>query len=99
MQPKVAGDWFGSPGTRTRPQQGVCLSLAILQYIFEVRKPEDEVLVCLQQQPKRSTRQEGKGENLAIGFDIYKVRPAGPLPRVRRAREPGFGLPCLGTAL
>lgn len=48
-----------------------------LQYIFEVKKPEDEVLICIQQRPKRSTRREGKGENLAIGFDIYKVRPAG----------------------
>ncbi|KAK2490593.1 hypothetical protein MC885_014913, partial [Smutsia gigantea] len=26
-----------------------------------------------QQRPKQSTRREGKGENLAIGFDIYKV--------------------------
>ncbi|XP_028626478.1 calpain-5 isoform X1 [Grammomys surdaster] len=43
------------------------------QYIFEVKKPEDEVLICIQQRPKRSTRREGKGENLAIGFDIYKV--------------------------
>lgn len=49
-----------------------------LQYIFEVKKPEDEVLICIQQRSKRSTRREGKGENLAIGFDIYKVRPAGP---------------------
>ncbi|XP_032115045.1 calpain-5 [Sapajus apella] len=43
------------------------------QYIFDVKKPEDEVLICIQQRPKRSTRREGKGENLAIGFDIYKV--------------------------
>ncbi|OWK17723.1 CAPN5, partial [Cervus elaphus hippelaphus] len=26
-----------------------------------------------QQRPKQSTRRDGKGENLAIGFDIYKV--------------------------
>nr|XP_017505573.2 calpain-5 isoform X1 [Manis javanica]XP_036866509.1 calpain-5 isoform X1 [Manis javanica] len=43
------------------------------QYIFDVKKPEDEVLICIQQRPKQSTRREGKGENLAIGFDIYKV--------------------------
>ncbi|XP_011845134.1 PREDICTED: calpain-5 [Mandrillus leucophaeus] len=42
-------------------------------YIFDVKKPEDEVLICIQQRPKRSTRREGKGENLAIGFDIYKA--------------------------
>lgn len=51
-----------------------------LQYIFEVKKPEDEVLISIQQRPKRSTRREGKGENLAIGFDIYKVRSSGPTP-------------------
>lgn len=51
--------------------------MATPQYIFEVKKPEDEVLICIQQRPKRSTRREGKGENLAIGFDIYKVRSAG----------------------
>lgn len=55
-----------------------CLfSLRSLQYIFDVKKPEDEVLICIQQRPKQSTRRDGKGENLAIGFDIYKVRPAG----------------------
>eukprot|EP00069_Balaena_mysticetus_P012243 bmy_21635T0 len=43
------------------------------QYIFDVKKPEDEVLICIQQRPKQSTRRDGKGENLAIGFDIYKV--------------------------
>lgn len=35
------------------------------------------MLICIQQRPKQSTRRDGKGENLAIGFDIYKVRPAG----------------------
>uniref|UniRef100_A0A8B9Y7Y5 Calpain-5 n=2 Tax=Bos TaxID=9903 RepID=A0A8B9Y7Y5_BOSMU len=43
------------------------------QYIFDVKKPEDEVLISIQQRPKQSTRRDGKGENLAIGFDIYKV--------------------------
>lgn len=56
----------------------VLFSRPHLQYIFEVKKPEDEVLICIQQRPKRSTRREGKGENLAIGFDIYKVRSTGP---------------------
>lgn len=36
------------------------------------------MLISIQQRPKRSTRREGKGENLAIGFDIYKVSSAGP---------------------
>lgn len=62
----------------------VPLPLPHPQYIFDVKKPEDEVLICIQQRPKQSTRRDGKGENLAIGFDIYKVRPARPLFWVRR---------------
>ncbi|PKU32791.1 calpain-5 [Limosa lapponica baueri] len=43
------------------------------QYVFDVKKAEDEVLISIQQKPKRTSRKEGKGENLAIGFDIHKV--------------------------
>ncbi|XP_070605591.1 calpain-5 isoform X2 [Erythrolamprus reginae] len=43
------------------------------QYVFDVKKAEDEVLICIQQKPKRTSQKEGKGENLAIGFDIFKV--------------------------
>lgn len=32
------------------------------------------MLICLQQKEKRATPKEGKGENLAIGFDIHRVR-------------------------
>lgn len=54
-----------------------CLSSSLhLQYIFDVKKPEDEVLISIQQRPKQSTRRDGKGKNLVIGFDIYKVRAA-----------------------
>lgn len=45
-----------------------------LQYVFDVKKVEDEVLICLQQKEKRATPKEGKGENLAIGFDIHRVQ-------------------------
>lgn len=41
--------------------------------MFDVKKAEDEVLISIQQKPKRTSRKEGKGENLAIGFDIHKV--------------------------
>uniref|UniRef100_A0A8C1TTL0 Calpain 5a n=1 Tax=Cyprinus carpio TaxID=7962 RepID=A0A8C1TTL0_CYPCA len=41
------------------------------QYVFDVTKPEDEVLICLQQQDKRA--KDGKGENVVIGFDIQRV--------------------------
>ncbi|KAM9811890.1 calpain-5a [Syngnathus typhle] len=43
------------------------------QYIFDVTKSEDEALVCLQQRDRRASLKEGRGENLAIGFEIYKV--------------------------
>lgn len=44
------------------------------QYVFDVKKVEDEVLICLQQKEKRATPKEGKSENLAIGFDIHRVK-------------------------
>ena len=44
-----------------------------MQYVFDVKKPEDEVLICLQQKDRRATLREGRGENLAIGFDIHRV--------------------------
>ncbi|XP_041850010.1 calpain-5-like [Melanotaenia boesemani] len=43
------------------------------QYVFDVKKSEDEVLICLQQKDRRATLKEGRGENLAIGFDIHRV--------------------------
>ncbi|MCI4379401.1 hypothetical protein PGIGA_G00227760 [Pangasianodon gigas] len=54
------------------------------QYVFDVKKPEDEVLICLQQKDKRSQLKEGKGENLAIGFDIQRVE----LNRIYRMHQP-----------
>lgn len=42
--------------------------------MFDVKKPEDEVLICLQQKDRRASLREGRGENLPIGFDIHKVR-------------------------
>ncbi|XP_053478742.1 calpain-5a [Ictalurus furcatus] len=54
------------------------------QYMFDVKKPEDEVLICLQQKDKRSRLKEGKGENFAMGFDIQKVE----LNRIYRMHKP-----------
>uniref|UniRef100_A0AAQ5YGM4 Calpain 5a n=1 Tax=Amphiprion ocellaris TaxID=80972 RepID=A0AAQ5YGM4_AMPOC len=42
------------------------------QFVFDVKKPEDEVLICLQQKDRRMLR-DGRGENLPIGFDIHRV--------------------------
>ncbi|KAK3548478.1 hypothetical protein QTP70_013309 [Hemibagrus guttatus] len=54
------------------------------QYVFDVKKPDDEVLICLQQKDKRSRLKEGKGENFAIGFDIQRVE----LNRIYRMHKP-----------
>ncbi|XP_069748966.1 calpain-5-like [Narcine bancroftii] len=43
------------------------------QYVFDVTKEEDEVLVSLQQRDKRIHRVEGKEINLIIGFNIFQV--------------------------
>ncbi|XP_077447835.1 calpain-5-like [Stigmatopora argus] len=43
------------------------------QYIFDVTKESDEVLVSLQQRDMKIHRKFGQGENLTIGFSIFKV--------------------------
>ncbi|NWV71663.1 CAN5 protein, partial [Malurus elegans] len=43
------------------------------QYIFDVKKAEDEVLVSLQQEDRCKYKKEGKGDNITIGFEILKV--------------------------
>uniref|UniRef100_A0A4W4DP27 Calpain catalytic domain-containing protein n=1 Tax=Electrophorus electricus TaxID=8005 RepID=A0A4W4DP27_ELEEL len=43
------------------------------QFMFEVGKEENEVLICLQQEDRRIKRKEGSGENLPIGFEVLKV--------------------------
>ncbi|KAM8952492.1 calpain-6 isoform 1-T1 [Pelodytes ibericus] len=43
------------------------------QYIFNVSKEEDEVLISLQQKDQRVHKKDRKGDNLIIGFEILKV--------------------------
>ncbi|KAM8998051.1 calpain-6 isoform 1-T2 [Ara ararauna] len=43
------------------------------QYIFDVKKNEDKVLVSLQQEDRRKYKKEGKGDSIPIGFEIFKV--------------------------
>ncbi|XP_040037163.1 calpain-5 [Gasterosteus aculeatus] len=43
------------------------------QYLFDVTKEADEVLISLQQKDMKSQRKFGQGENLSIGFGIFKV--------------------------
>ncbi|KAG7236707.1 hypothetical protein INR49_000601 [Caranx melampygus] len=43
------------------------------QYVFDVTKEVDEVLISLQQRDMKIHRKFGQGENLTIGFGIFKV--------------------------
>ncbi|XP_015244084.1 PREDICTED: calpain-5-like [Cyprinodon variegatus] len=43
------------------------------QYLFDITKESDEVLVSLQQKDMKIHRRHGQGENLTIGFSILKV--------------------------
>ncbi|KFP75629.1 Calpain-5, partial [Acanthisitta chloris] len=43
------------------------------QYIFDVKKTEDKVLVSLQQEDRRKYKKEGEGDSIPIGFEIFKV--------------------------
>ncbi|NXB55266.1 CAN5 protein, partial [Struthidea cinerea] len=43
------------------------------QYLFDVKKAEDKVLVSLQQEDRRKYKREGQGDNITIGFEILKV--------------------------
>ncbi|XP_035482413.2 calpain-5-like [Scophthalmus maximus] len=43
------------------------------QYLFDVTKELDEVLISLQQRDMKMHRKFGQGENISIGFGIFKV--------------------------
>ncbi|NXG23876.1 CAN5 protein, partial [Grallaria varia] len=43
------------------------------QYVFDVKKAEDKVLVSLQQEDRRKYKKEGRGDGIPIGFEIFKV--------------------------
>ncbi|XP_018591661.1 calpain-5a [Scleropages formosus] len=73
----VRGSWQLSDDP-LKNRSGGCLNhkatfLQNPQYMFDVKKVVDEVLVCLHQKDQRVRAKEGKGENLAIGFDIHQV--------------------------
>lgn len=44
-----------------------------LQYLFDITKEADEVLISLQQKDLKILRRVGQGENLTIGFSVFKV--------------------------
>lgn len=41
--------------------------------MFDVTKEEDEVLISLQQKDMKIHKPRGMGENLTIGFAVFKV--------------------------
>uniref|UniRef100_A0A3Q1IQJ1 Calpain 6 n=1 Tax=Anabas testudineus TaxID=64144 RepID=A0A3Q1IQJ1_ANATE len=43
------------------------------QYLFDIKKDTEDALISLQQRDMKIHRREGQGENLSIGFGIYKV--------------------------
>ncbi|XP_061090904.1 calpain-5-like [Conger conger] len=43
------------------------------QFVFDITKEEDEVLISIQQQDMKIHRPEGQGKNLYIGFSVFKV--------------------------
>ncbi|XP_036071057.1 calpain-5 [Oryzias melastigma] len=43
------------------------------QYLFDVTKKTDEVMITLQQKDRRIHKKTGHGENVAIGFKVYEV--------------------------
>ncbi|XP_074458175.1 calpain-6 isoform X1 [Larus michahellis] len=52
------------------PQVGITV---FCEYVFDVKKTEDKVLVSLQQEDRRKYKKEGKGDSIPIGFEILKV--------------------------
>ncbi|XP_072483037.1 calpain-6 [Notamacropus eugenii] len=43
------------------------------QYVFNINKEEDKVLISLQQRDQRPHRKDGRGDNYTIGFEIFRV--------------------------
>ncbi|KAG8144385.1 hypothetical protein E2320_012905, partial [Naja naja] len=67
----MRGQWTKNPNATLNRSGGfVCTSF--FQYIFDVTKVEDKVLISLQQKDQRIHRKEGAGDNLVIGFEIFK---------------------------
>lgn len=45
------------------------------QFVLDISQEKEELLVSLQQRDMKIHRAHGAGENLSIGFAIFKVRP------------------------
>ncbi|XP_034969472.1 calpain-6 [Zootoca vivipara] len=73
----IRGEWKKDPDPMLN-RAGGCLNNKVTflqnpQYVFDVKKSQDKVMICLQQKDQRIYKREGRGDNLVIGFEIFKV--------------------------
>lgn len=54
----------------------------LLQYLFDITKEVDEVLISLQQKDLKIHRKVGQGENISIGFGVLKVIQDESIPKL-----------------
>ncbi|MGH0184854.1 UNVERIFIED_CONTAM: hypothetical protein FKN15_016008 [Acipenser sinensis] len=78
LEAKLLGEWRRGE-TELSNRSGGCINnrasfLQNPQFMFDVERESDTALICLQQEDKRALRSEGGGENLAIGFEVFRVR-------------------------
>ncbi|XP_030017359.1 calpain-5 isoform X2 [Sphaeramia orbicularis] len=76
VEVRLSGVWEVQVDRRSRC--GGCINhrdtfLHNPQFMFDVRRKEEEVLMCLQQEDRRIRRKDGDGENLPIGFEVLRV--------------------------
>ncbi|KAG7464554.1 hypothetical protein MATL_G00166820, partial [Megalops atlanticus] len=68
---------FGSWTQHTNPLYNRCGGYSSIlqnpQFVFDVTKAEDEVLISLQQRDRKIHARAGQGKNLTIGFAVFKV--------------------------
>lgn len=59
-------------------------SQRLLQYLFDIKHEGEVALISLQQRDLKIYRREGRGENLSIGFGVFKVRASRLAPHLSR---------------
>ncbi|XP_044283303.1 calpain-6 isoform X2 [Varanus komodoensis] len=73
----ICGRWTKNPDPLLNRAGGCSNNKATFlqnpQYVFDVKKAEDDVLISLQQKDKRILRKEGAGYHFSMGFEIFKV--------------------------
>ncbi|KAF7244964.1 Calpain-5, partial [Varanus komodoensis] len=73
----ICGRWTKNPDPLLNRAGGCSNNKATFlqnpQYVFDVKKAEDDVLISLQQKDKRILRKEGAGYHFSMGFEIFKL--------------------------